>query len=83
MWHGGGGSNILTREEEGRKEIILSSQSGKGSAETQRVRHGRMSLIITDILTVDKETSIWNPGKSLDFNRDLIAQKRACEKSCV
>lgn len=59
-----GGSNILTREEEGRKEIILSSQSGKGSAETQRVRHGRMGSIITDILTVQKETSIRKPGKT-------------------
>lgn len=43
-----GGSNILTREEDGRKEIILSSQSGKGSAETQRVRNGRGGSIITD-----------------------------------
>lgn len=59
-----GGSNILTREEEGRKEIILSSQSGKGSAETQRARHGRAGSIITDILTVQKETGIRKPGKS-------------------
>lgn len=63
MWCGGEGSNILTREEEGRKEIILSSQSGKGRAETQRVGYGRIGLIVTDILTVDKETSIWNPRK--------------------
>lgn len=47
-----GGSNILTIEEEGRKEIILSSQSGKGRAETQRVKHCRGGSIITDILTV-------------------------------
>lgn len=46
------GSNILTREEEGRKEIILSSQSGKGSAETQRVRLGTGGSIIMGILTV-------------------------------
>lgn len=59
-----GGSNILTGEEEGRKEIILSSQSGKGSAETQRVRHGGVGSIITDILTVHKETSIQKPGKT-------------------
>lgn len=57
------GSNILTGEEEGRKEIILSSQSGKGSAETQRVRHGREGSIITDILTVQKATS--NPERLL------------------
>lgn len=41
-----GGSNILTKEEEGSKEIILSSQSGTGSAETQRVRHGRRGSIM-------------------------------------
>lgn len=59
-----GRNNILTREGEGRKEIILSSQSGKGSAETQRARHGRMGSIITDILTVQKETGIRTPGES-------------------
>lgn len=59
-----GGSNIQTREEKGRKEIILSSESGKGSAESQRVRHGRMGSIITGILTVQRATSIRNPGKT-------------------
>lgn len=45
-------SNILTREEERSREIILSSKSGKGSAETQRVREGRGGSIIMDILRV-------------------------------
>ena len=64
----GGGSNILTREEERRKEIILSSQSGKGSAETQWVTHGRGGSIITDTLTVQKATS--HPERLLHNSMD-------------
>lgn len=60
---GGGGSNALTREVEGRKEIILSGQSGRGSAENQRVRHGTGGSIITDILTVYKAARIREPWK--------------------
>lgn len=59
-----GESNILTRKQETSKEIILFSKSGKGSAETQRVRQGRGGSILTDILTVQKATSIRNPGKT-------------------
>lgn len=70
-----GGSNILTREEEGRGEIILSSQPGKGSAATQRVRHGRGDSIITDILTAQKANSIRSPGET-------PSQQRGCTKHC-
>lgn len=59
-----GESNILTGERETSKEIILFSKSGKGSAETQRVRQGRGGSILTDILTVQKATGIRNPGKT-------------------
>lgn len=68
-----GESNILTRKQETSKEIILFSKSGKGSAETQRVRQGRGGSILTDILTVQKATSIRNPGKTHNNVRNSTA----------
>lgn len=66
MWCGSGGKAIFGTEKkrEAKKSFYPASQV-KGSAETQRVRLGRGSSIITDILTVQKAPGIRNPGNAL------------------
>lgn len=73
-----GGSNILTREEGERKEIILFSQSGKGSTETQRVWQGSMGSKITD---TDSSEGFQYPELWKDFFTTAASQNTKKHKS--